>query len=84
MCDNAHVHAGVKVRIVDKRYVLRSFPSPHTHSSPVAWCRAVPIFVGHADGIHPRTIEMLQVSGCSPRADTFFLILLSLLELRVS
>ena len=25
------------------------------------WCRAVPVAVGHADGIHSRTIEILQV-----------------------
>ncbi|KAM5530944.1 hypothetical protein V8D89_015389 [Ganoderma adspersum] len=47
MCANALVHAGVKVRIVDRK--------------------AVPVAVGHADGIHPRTIEILQSYGLAER-----------------
>ncbi len=83
MCANALVHAGVKVRIVDKKYVLHFFPYPQIHGSIVVWYRAVPVSVGHADGIHPRTTEVLQVVNGSPRTDTFFLTLHSLLELRV-
>ncbi|TBU43844.1 thioredoxin-like protein [Dichomitus squalens] len=47
MAANALVHAGVTVRIVDKK--------------------VVPVTVGHADGIHPRTIEILQSYGLGER-----------------
>ncbi|EJF56271.1 thioredoxin-like protein [Dichomitus squalens LYAD-421 SS1] len=47
MAANALVHAGVTVRIVDKK--------------------TVPVTVGHADGIHPRTIEILQSYGLGER-----------------
>ena len=45
-------------------------------NSIFAWPRAVPVAVGHADSIHPRTIEILQVSH-SYRAGTFPLTFLS-------
>ncbi|KAI9455214.1 FAD binding domain-containing protein [Russula earlei] len=47
MCANALVHAGVNVRIIDRR------PSR--------------VSAGHADGIQPRTIEVLQSYGLADR-----------------
>ena len=35
------------------------------------WYRAVPVAVGHADGIHSRTIEILQVRRSSSTTYTF-------------
>ena len=69
MCANALVHAGISVRIVDKKYVPRFC---NNCRATIAWYRDVPVAVGHADGIHPRTIEILQV-GCAPPLDAFFL-----------
>lgn len=61
MCANALVHAGIDVRIVDKRFVfvftLNSLLMQFSSTN-----RAVGVSAGHADGIQPRTTEVLQVS----------------------
>lgn len=61
MCANALVHAGIDVRIVDKRFVfvftLNSLLMQFSSTN-----RAVGVSAGQADGIQPRTTEVLQVS----------------------
>ena len=61
MCANALSHAGITVRILDKRCVLKFLPQLRNDRLMFHWSRAVPVTVGPADGIHSRTIEILQV-----------------------
>lgn len=56
MCANALAHAGIDVRIVDKRFVFTLISSLRRFSSTN---RAVGVSAGQADGIQPRTTEVL-------------------------
>lgn len=59
MCSNALASAGdIKLRVIDQRCVQsRGFMSECSKTS-----RPLKIAAGQADGIQPRTIEILQVS----------------------
>lgn len=60
MCANALARAGVNVRVIDRRCA----PLYHLdiHRSRPPCCRPVKVAAGQADGIQPRTIEVLQAS----------------------
>lgn len=65
MAANALKKAGVNVRIVDLRYAF-SGRSVWRDVHRCAYSRPAKVAAGHADGIQPRTIEVLQV--CLPSA----------------
>jgi choline dehydrogenase-like flavoprotein len=55
---NALARAGINVKIIDKRY---TFPLCLLKTTTHDVLRPVKLAVGQADGIQPRTIEVLQV-----------------------
>jgi len=61
MCANALVRAGVNVRVIDRRCVSFYYGLDIRHSCPPC-CRPIKVAAGQADGIQPRTIEVLQAS----------------------
>jgi hypothetical protein len=56
-CALGLLRAGVRVRLVDKRFDASSSHYFRAYRSR----RDVRVLVGHADGIMPRTVEILQV-----------------------
>jgi phenol 2-monooxygenase len=60
MCANGLAMAGVNVRIIDKRFA-REFFFSSTDLIMFALARPQKVQAGQADGIQPRTIEVLQV-----------------------
>ena len=61
MCANALVRAGVNVRVIDRRCPPFYHRLDFHHSRPPC-CRPIKVAAGQADGIQPRTIEVLQAS----------------------
>lgn len=67
LCGVALAQAGINVKIVDQRYVVHlpyhliKCIDHDTQKGPVHR-RPISIPAGQADGIHPRTIEVLQVN----------------------
>lgn len=59
MCAQGLQRAGVNVRIIDKRYVHLLVGLNYAHV--VLFLRPNKVPAGQADGIRPRTIEVLQV-----------------------
>ena len=60
MCANALAHAKIPVRIIDKRYVYCLSEIFKVFTSLDVSPGDIP--AGQADGIHARTLEILQVS----------------------
>lgn len=59
MCANGLAKAGIKVRIVDQRYVLFAcVTDPGGFHPTIDACRPGDLLAGRADGLQPRTLGM--------------------------
>ena len=67
MCANALAHADVKVRIVDKAYVVFNSTRTATVANTLFTRSATSVTAGQADGLQPRSLEVLQVRNESAR-----------------
>ena len=70
MCANGLAKAGVNVRVVDQRCGEHFFSHCVNEALTMYTQRPTKVAAGQADGIQPRTIEVLQVRGTPSCAKT--------------